>query len=139
MVDLVVHLIVHFNGGLDGSLGALDGRLDSEFDILLAGLELNFFLGRCLPGTEVKKISVPGQKIQCPDIYRGSLLTVFGQCLPGTEPKILYAQRKSSVPRAPGHPFISSPALDGALDGTLDDMLDGGLDVALHGEHYFCN
>ena len=81
---------------------------------------------------------MPSPKLQCPDIYRGSHLTVFGQCLPGTEPKYLvfrFPRRKISVPRAPVHPLISSPALDG--DDALDDVLDGGLDGALHSEHYF--
>ena len=77
---------------------------------------------------------MPGPKFQCPDIYRRSHLTVSGQCLQGTEPKNLCARRKISVL---GHPFTSSPALDGTLDGTLDDVLDGGLDGALHGKHYF--
>ena len=61
---------------------------------------------------------MPGPKLQCPDIYRGSHLTVLSH-------------------RASRLPLISNPALDGALDGTLCEVFDGarhGLDGATDGE-----
>ena len=51
-----------------------------------AGLELHRFMVRACRALRLKNLG-PRPKIQVPDIYGGSNVTVFVRCMPGIEPK----------------------------------------------------